>query len=181
MKATPWRRKGKEEELTGSLIVALGQMSLLKNTPWVGAGEESIGQAEVRSARRSLQRRGWPCHSRGSYICPQLTRKLLMDVLGKHQHSAANHSNSQRGVVKRANLKCGKPSCWSGTGVGTKSPVPQAERQHHHLVQGCRASRFCFGGRTCSHLLSLFLSTPCASGWRTQGESVVRPQDGPGC
>lgn len=83
-----------------------------------------------------------------------------MDVLGKHQHSAANHSNSQRGVVKRANLKCGKPSCWSGTGVGTKSPVPQAERQHHHLVQGCRASRFCFGGRTCSHLLSLFLSTP---------------------
>lgn len=40
-------------ELTGSLIVALGQMSLLQNTLWVGAGEESIGQAEVRSTRGS--------------------------------------------------------------------------------------------------------------------------------
>lgn len=103
-----------------------------------------------------------------------------MDMLGKHKHSAANHSNSQRRVVKRPNVKCGKPNCWSGTGVGMKSLVPEAERQHHHFIQGCRASSLCFGGRTCSHLLSLFLSTPLVQpDGEPKGELVVRLRDCP--
>lgn len=41
---------------------------------------------------------------------PQPMRKLLMDTLGKHKHLPVNHSKGQRGMVKRPNLKCGKPS-----------------------------------------------------------------------
>lgn len=97
------------------LIVALGQTPLLKSMVRVGAGEESIAHAELKSTRgsdtcRYLQQRLPWFHSGQLQLFPA-GEVAIKGCARKAQTLIHQPQQWPEGMVRRLNLNCGKPSC----------------------------------------------------------------------